>query len=388
VLLLPARRPAWLAWPFGEAVDVKPTRRNPWRWLTERRVTYALKVLMVLVLAFYAGEFLFTILARLVDVVYILVGSVFLAYIIFPAVHFLRRRMPLVAAIVVVYAAVLVAIAIAAFFIVPHIMADVTLLVRRYPELVARLHSIVYNPHDSLTSRLPAWMRDQLANAPAAIASWVKTRGLGAFGNFATVMAGTVAVVAIFVVIPVVTAYLLLDLDRIKASLAAIVPEERWRATISLLEDLDSVVGGFVRGQLLVAATVGVLITLAMMLLHVPYPFLFGLLAGLGDLIPYVGAVAAFFPAFISAVLSNGWLSGLLVAVAFVVIYEAEGHFIAPNVVGRQVKLSPFVVIVALLIGGELGGLFGMLVAVPAAGVLRVLTTRVVSAAKSKPPPS
>jgi predicted PurR-regulated permease PerM len=74
----------------------------------------------------------------------------------------------------------------------------------------------------------------------------------------------------------------------------------------------------------------------------------------------------------------------LLVAVAFVAIYEIEGHLIAPNIVGRQVKLSAFVVLLSLLIGAELGGLFGLLVAVPIAGVIRVLALRVVRVPETK----
>lgn len=367
---------------------MKGTRRNPWRWLTNERVTYVLKILMVLVLAFFVGQFVVQILVRLSIVVYILVGTVFLAYLIYPTVHWLHRRMPLVLAIVVVYAGIIGAFLLLAYFIVPHVIDEIQMLVHRFPLLVARLHSIVYNPKDPLTSRLPDWIRDRLANAPNAIVAWIKVRGLEAFSRFATVLEGTVAIVAFCIVVPFATAYLLLDLEHMKRSLAAVVPEQRWRATMDLLSDIDGVIGGFIRGQLLVAAMIAILITIALILIHVPYPYLFGLLAGLGDLIPYVGAVAAFFPAFLAAILTNGWLSGLLVVVAFVLIYEAEGHFIAPNVVGKQVKLSPFIVIIALLIGAEVAGLFGMLIAVPVAGVIRVLLTRVVNAAKSKAPPS
>jgi len=366
---------------------MKDDRSNPWRWMTEARVTYALKVLMVLVLAFYAGEFIFRILARIQAVVYILVAAVFLAYLIYPAVQWLRARMPLVLAIVVVYVAIIAALALAAFFIVPHVLDDIAMLIKHYPALVARLHSLVYNPNYPIASRLPPWARDELADAPAAVVMWIQTRCLQTFGQVAALLAGTLAVVAVFVIVPVVTAYLLLDLDNLKAGLAAVVPDERWHATLTLLAGFDSVIGGFIRGQLLVAGTVGVMITGAMMLLHVPYPYLFGLLAVVGDLIPYVGAVLAFIPALLSAVLTNGWVNALLVTVAFVGIYELEGHLIAPNVVGRQVRLSAFVVLIALLIGGEVGGLFGMLVAVPVAGVLRVAALRVLRTAKTKEGP-
>src|SRR5579863_1310430 len=114
--------------PHGEGPSMRGTRRNPWRWLTESRVTYALKVLMVLVLAFYAGSFVLEILARIRGVVYIVIAAVFFAYIIYPAVQRLRRSMPLVLAIVVVYAGILVALVLFAFFIIPHIMDDVQML--------------------------------------------------------------------------------------------------------------------------------------------------------------------------------------------------------------------------------------------------------------------
>jgi predicted PurR-regulated permease PerM len=363
---------------------MRETRRNPWRWLTETRVTYALKILMVLVLAFYVGQFVLEILVRLRTVVYILIATIFLAYLIYPAVQWLHRRMALVAAIVVVYLAMAGGLIVILLFIVPHIVNDVAALIEHYPDFAARLHSLVYDPHDPLASRLPQWMRNEITNAPAAIGLWIESRGLQTFGHFASVLAGTIAAVAIFVVVPVVTAYLLLDLDHLKNMLAEVVPHQRWRSAVGLISDIDGVIGGFIRGQLLVALIAGILITLAMMLLHVPYPYLFGLLAGVGDLIPYVGAVLAFLPAFLSALMANGWLNALLVAVAFVLIYEAEGHFIAPNIVGRQVRLSAFVVIIALLIGADLAGLFGMLVAVPIAGVARVIAVRVLAVAKSK----
>ncbi len=366
---------------------MRGTRRNPWRWLTEARVTYALKILMLLVLTFYAGQFIVEILARLHAVVYILIASVFLAYLIYPAVVRLRRRMPLVLAIVLVYAGIVLGLVVVALFVVPHIMDDVQMLVARYPDLVARFNSLLYNPNDRFVASLPPWLRAEIARVPAQIGQWIQLRGLQTVGHLVVVLAGTVAIVAVFIVVPVVTAYLLLDLENLKAALAAIVPADRWRATMSLLSEIDGVIGGFIRGQLLVALFVGIAITIALMLLRVPYPYLFGLLAFFGDLIPYVGAVLAFLPAFSSALLTNGWVNALLVTVAFVAIFEAEGHLIAPTVVGRQVKLSAFVVIIALLIGGEVAGLFGLLIAVPVAGVVRVLATRVVEAAKSKSPP-
>ena len=357
---------------------------NPWRSMTEARLTYTLKLLLVIVLAFYVAQFVLEVLSHIRGVVYILIGAVFLAYLIYPAVQRLRWRMPLVPAILIVYAVILAALALVGFFIVPRISEDVGMLVQHYPALVARLHSLVYDPNDPLTSRLPGVVQAEIAKAPTELANWVTTRGAESFGHLIVVLAGTFAAVAVFIVVPLITAYLLLDLEQLKRGLGTIVPAQRWQATLAFLADVDQVIGSFIRGQLIVAISVGVLITVALLLLRVPYAFLFGLIAAVGDLIPYVGAVLAFLPAFLSAVLTNGWINGLVVAAAFVVIFEAEGHLIAPNVVGRQVRLSAFVVLLSILIGAELGGIFGMLVAVPIAGVLRVVALRVVRAADTK----
>jgi predicted PurR-regulated permease PerM len=357
---------------------MKSHHPNPWDWLTERRVTYALKLVMLLVLILYVGQFVLGFFDHIRAVVYILIGSIFFAYLIYPAVHWLRaRRVPLALAIVIVYAAIFAALAAAVWFVVPRLVEEVTLFVQRYPDFVARMDRLVNDPTDPATARMPDWLRHQIARIPGDLGVWVKSYGLQSFGHIVAVLAGTFAAVATFIIIPMVTAYLLLDLENLKRQLSAVVPERRWRAMLELLAEFDAVVGGFIRGQLLVAISVGVLIAIALTVLGVPYALLLGLIAAVGDLIPYVGAVLAFLPAFFAAFFANGIVNALIVAGAFVIIYEAEGHLLAPNIVSKTVKLSPFVVLVALLIGAELGGIVGMLVAVPIAGILRVLFVRV-----------
>jgi len=350
---------------------------NPWRGFTEERVTFALKVLMVVVLAIYVGEFTVDALERIRGVVYVLIGAIFFAYLIYPIVQRLRRKMPLVLAIAVVYVVILALLFILGWFVVPRIGEESQMLMQKYPQIVARIQQMISNPNDPVTSHLPGFVKQELADIPNEIVAWVKEHGVVTFGHVLTVLAGLAVVVATFVVIPLITAYLLLDLDNLKLVVSSVVPEDRWRTTMRFLNDVDYVIGGFIRGQLLVAITVGILITLAMWLLHVPYPFLLGLIAAVGDLIPYVGAVVAYLPAALSAAINNGVLNALFVTLAFVAIYEAEGHLIAPNIVSKTVKLSPFVVLLAVLIGAELGGIIGALVAIPVTGVLRVIALRV-----------
>ena len=332
---------------------------------------------MCVVLAIYLLVFVADALDRIRGVVYVVIGAIFLCYLIYPLVSRLRRRMPLIWAILIVYAAIAAGIGILGWFVFPKIGDEVQTLVQRYPDIVQRVDRLVNDPNDAVTAHLPAFLRGELTRLVPQLVHWAQEYGGSIFGHVVTLLAGTFLIVATFVVIPLIALYLLLDLDNLKLAIASIVPEERWRATMSLLSDVDSVIGGFIRGQMIVALTVGILITIAMVLLHVPFPFLLGLIAAIGDLVPYVGAVVAYLPAMLSGLLNNGVVNALFVTIAFVAIYEAEGHLIAPNIVGRTVRLSPFAILLAVLIGAELAGIVGALVAIPVAGVLRVILVRV-----------
>jgi len=161
-----------------------------------------------------------------------------------------------------------------------------------------------------------------------------------------------------------------------------VVPLPAQPKALALMHDLDNVLGGFIRGQLTVGATIGVCITVALLILHVKYAVLIGVMAGLLDVIPYVGAIAGFVPSVTLALANDGWQHALIVALVFAGIFQAEGHFIAPKIVSDSVGLTPLMVIIAILIGGELLGITGMFIAVPIAAVMRVIILHAVPNAR------
>jgi predicted PurR-regulated permease PerM len=131
-------------------------------------------------------------------------------------------------------------------------------------------------------------------------------------------------------------------------------------------------VGGFIRGQLLVAAIVGALAIVLLEGLHVPYPILIGVQAGALEIVPYLGAVVGAVLASGVALVSSGWEASLFVIAGFALINQIEGHLIYPFVLSGSVGLSPLLVIFALLVGGELFGIPGLVVAVPVAAIVKV----------------
>ena len=349
--------------------------RNPWGWLTEARLTYALKLLLVIALALYLSSFALAFLARIFGLLYIVVGAIFLAYLVYPAVRVLRRRLPLGLAIGCVYLVLVLILALCLYLIVPQVANDVSGVVKNAPAFTSQYERFVTSSNPLLI-HLPSAVRDELVKLPTFLATWLSTHGAETFSHAVTIVRGAFTVVATFVIIPLLSIYLLIDLDRLRAWVMRLVPRDRWSGALSIINEIDGVVGGFIRGQLIVAGTIGILLTIALLVLHVPYAFLLGALAAVGDLIPYVGAVLTFIPAVGIAAYYNGWVNGAIVAGIFIGLYQLEGHVISPMIMSREVKLTPLVVLLAVLIGAELGGVFGMLVAVPVAGVLRVIFLR------------
>jgi predicted PurR-regulated permease PerM len=136
--------------------------------------------------------------------------------------------------------------------------------------------------------------------------------------------------------------------------------------------DIYRQVGGYVTGNLAISLIAGALATFVLLILGVPFAVALGLLVGLLDLIPLVGATVAAI-----IVVAVGFLhsvvAGIVLVVFFVVYQQAENHVLQPVVYHRTVSLSPLAILVAVLVGAELAGILGALAAIPVAGAIQVL---------------
>jgi predicted PurR-regulated permease PerM len=339
----------------------------------ERRVTYALKVLALIVLSAVILSAILDFIGRIPSVAIIIIGAIFFTYLIYPVVRRLNTRMPLVWSIALVYLAIAALAVIGISTIAPALYEQAQTLAKSMPEIVRNAQTFVEDPNNPIIARLPGSVRDYLATVPAELATMAEKYGGDAASRVVSLALSVVGLVATLVVIPIVSAYLLFEAPDLNAWFMRAIPPRARPKTKAVIDDLDRVFGGFIRGQLLVGAVIGTCITVALLILHVKYALLIGVVAGIFDIIPYVGALVGFVPAVTLAFFNDGWQHALIVAIVFVLIFQAEGHFIAPRIVSESVGLSPLTVIVAILIGGELHGIGGMFLAVPIAAALRVV---------------
>ncbi len=184
-------------------------------------------------------------------------------------------------------------------------------------------------------------------------------------------------VLLILFLAPVIAFYLLVDLPHLRKAAEELVPEPARDEVTVVAHRLNRAIGGFFRGQLLVATIVGVMCSVGLLVIGLRFWFLVGMIAGLFNVIPLIGPWVGGIPGVVIALTTGSPLQALGVVVVMVTAQQIDNHFITPQVMHRTVQLHPAAVILALLVGGTLGGFFGLLLAVPTAAVLKILLSHV-----------
>jgi predicted PurR-regulated permease PerM len=204
------------------------------------------------------------------------------------------------------------------------------------------------------------------------------------FGRLVSFTQGIFGAAIVFVVGPILAFYFLVDLPKIKRGLRAMIPARRRAEFESILSKVGRAIGGFFRGQLLVALFVGVASALVLWGVGLPFWAVVGLVAGLFNLIPLVGPLIAAIVAVLIAFttdsagagllnLEAGWPLAIGSVVALLIVQQIDNHIMSPNIVARTVNLHPVTVMLGLLAGGTLLGLWGMLLAVPVLATMKIL---------------
>ncbi len=138
---------------------------------------------------------------------------------------------------------------------------------------------------------------------------------------------------------------------------------------------IHKVFGKFIRGQFLEALSVGILSSIALSIVGIKYSFVIGAIAGISNMIPYVGPIVGTVLAAVMGLLSGSPIKILYAVIAMLIVQQIDNHLLAPQIVGNSVGLHPVFTMMAILIGGNIGGLIGMLIAVPLAASFKILFT-------------
>jgi predicted PurR-regulated permease PerM len=307
---------------------------------------------------------------------YIAVGGFALALLISFPVRVLSHVMPRWLAILLTYL-VLVAAALLAFAIlVPLLVEQLSSLIAASPDLARQADRLTRGvllqslaDRDLLSGASPD---EVMSNLLDRLSERARDLAQGLLSELAGLLSTTVGLVVNVVGALFVSVYLLLDVRRIKAAYLRALPRQYRRDGLQLWDAEGASLSRYLGGLAFVVVIQGVLSTIALSLIGVPYAILLGAWVSATAIIPYLGAILGAIPGIILALFISPTVT-ILTALAYLGIQQLEGNVLTPRIQGQALRVHPVIVILAVVAGGSLGGLVGIIIAVPILAVLRVL---------------
>jgi predicted PurR-regulated permease PerM len=264
--------------------------------------------------------------------------------------YLLKRKVPRFLAIIVPYLILIIIVLIAGYIIVPVIISQTEQLIQSTPDLFARLSK-------------------SLAGGNGIIGNAIQT-GFGSFSSFFVSIPGIIfqSSISLFTVL-IISLYLLWDRTTIGKPYMWLISDA---AGSGVLQNIEKSMGGWLRGQIILSAAVGVLAWVGLFILRIPFSAALAVLAGILEIIPYIGPILSAVIA-VAVALSISWQTAVLVAILFFIIQQVEGNILVPQILKHSLEIHPITIIVSILIGTELMGILGAIVAVPVATALSVI---------------
>lgn len=300
-----------------------------------------------------------------------------IAYFLDPAVSAFERRgsSRAVATVLLAFIALLMLAAVV-LLVVPSLVDEAERLAERFPEYREEVQQRIEPLLDRLRARYPA----QLAVAEERLRGFLEEnfpRLAGSIARQAGQLFGSVMGFILFLLnlifVPVFAFYLLVDMPKVRRGVRRLIPVPYRESVLARLGEVDQALSSFVRGQLTIALTLGLINGIGLSLLGVPLGFAVGMIAGLANMIPYMALVVGLAPALLLCwVDSQSWPLMAGVVAIFTGAQMLEGMVLSPRILGKSVQLHPVWVLLAVIVGGSLFGFFGMLIAVPTAAVIQV----------------
>ena len=381
---------ATATWHAGHVTDQPPPPSRLarlWKYADVRHVPLRTIVVTVAVVAatYMAGKLIY----RLRDIILLIVVAGFVAILLNPIVVIMETRLHLrrgLAVTIVSLVAALAFVALAYEFGHP-LVNGITDLANKAPSYVASAESGKgWIGHIARKYHIVSWVQ---RNTPKLV-SYAQSLSKPAL----TIGKGAVSLLIELLTIFVLVLLLLLEGPKMRRWTLSQMPPQHAATVTRVAKEVNQSVIGYMLGNFLTSLIAGTVVFVTLMIVGVPFPFLWGLWVALVDFLPMIGGALAGIPTVLFAFLSEGFVAGLVTLIVFLAYTQIENHILNPVVMSRTVKISPLLVLIAVLVGASLGslvgGLFGgfvaALLAIPTAGALQVLVREVWQATDPKTP--
>ena len=335
----------------------------------DRETLLALKIVLIAA----AVYIIFSAVIKLAPIISIIIIAIFIVYTINPLVNFLIkiRIKPLIAAMTASLM-ILVAVILLFYLLIPGLINEMrqliifltTEFIQEIPSLVVQLQEFDQRFNLQLSESFIEYSNQFIREAPGNIQTILR--------NLTTISMGVVSRAWIVLALVFLVFYLVQDLDKARHNLMLIFPQIYKENVLHLLSTIDEKVGAYIRGTLLKCLFVGLLTWLGLSTLGMPFALMLGILAGAFNIILYIGPVVATIPALLLTIVP-GTPNFFLVMILYIVVQILDAFLFTQVFLGKATDLSPLTVIIIVLIGGQLLGILGIILAIPITATLKVL---------------
>lgn len=331
--------------------------------------------LLIGILFIYISYFLIRKYGILSDIIYTIIISGVLAYLINPIIkYFEKYNIKRGLGVFIIYAITLGIIFIFSFLVIPktgkemkRLISVLPVYLQRVSQFIDRLYMKYYVNIDNMPPLFKG-IEEVIINSIDNVQNVIIT----SISKFVEGIISTFSKVISLILIPILTFYFIKDKEHFRNKFYLTIPKKYRKKVEVLFLEIDRALSQFIRGRLLLALYVAVATTILLLVLKVDFAIVIGMITGIADIIPYFGPFLGFLPAVFFALL-NSPIKAFWVAVLFIGIQWIENNILAPKIIGESTGIHPITILLALIIGGGMFGVMGMIFSIPLVAVAKIL---------------
>ncbi len=339
------------------------------------RFGYGILLIFLIIWVGTKIDFLFQPVVALVQTLFFpfLLGGV-LYYLFRPVVHFLyARKVPKTLSILLIYLVAIGLLTFVIYLIGPILQKQVNSLIENMPALINTIREKVIELQNShWVSRFQESHQLNLEKISNKITAYLSTGVSIISTNILNFISIITNVVMIFVTVPFILYYMLKEGEKAPQMVLRLLPRSQQTNGKQILADLDRALSSYIQGQIFVSFCVGVMLYIGYLIIGIDYSLILAIVAMFTNVIPFLGPIIAITPAIIVAIIDSPFMI-VKVLIVMVIAQQIEGNLISPQVMGKQLNIHPLTIISILLVAGSIGGVLGLILAVPVYAVLKVV---------------
>ncbi len=319
------------------------------------------------------------------DIIITVIASIIIAYALNPLINkFEKNKISRLYGVIIVYLSIIAIIFILAVLVIPNSGREIRRLVANLPMYFEQASKIIdgfYTRYYSTLGGLPpvfegveGIVMDNIVRVERLIVD-----SLTAFASGIISFASKIVIV---ILTPILVLYFLVDKEYFKGLITKLIPNSYREDTLYLASVIDISLKQFIKGRLLMSLYAGVMTAIMLLVLGIEFPFVIGFITGLADIVPYIGPFLGYIPAVFFASISDP-IKIIWISIFWILIQWSENNLVAPKIIGENMGMHPMIILLSIIIGGGVFGVFGMILSVPLVAIGKIILLYLIDKRKS-----